>query len=287
MAYTVDSAFATFYENINLGGDHRETANARKDNVVSLLGNHFEILDAFATGSIPKFTALRGKADVDVMVVLHFGKHIKGRSPNQVLQEVRDALGEYRTGVRKNGQAVTLSYKTWPDVDVVPVSRTVNDNGSVSHYNVPDANLGTWIKSLPKTHAAEIEKRASDKGANFRKIIKMAKAWNHAHSDYLQSYHIEVLALKVLTKNLIDLPWSTFQFFSEARPMVENRLWHKLGYADEYLSSGDRTEVLKRFDTAIDRSRRAWYATYGSNQDHAAAIGLWKQVFGEKFPTYG
>jgi tRNA nucleotidyltransferase (CCA-adding enzyme) len=108
MAYTIQTAFDQFFEAINLGGDHRETANARRDRIVALLSNHFTILEAFSTGSIPRYTALRGKADLDVMVVLHYGKHIEGKSPTQVLQSVRDALAEYRSQVRKNGQAVTL-----------------------------------------------------------------------------------------------------------------------------------------------------------------------------------
>jgi hypothetical protein len=49
MAYTVTSAFNTFYDAINLGGDHRETASARRDRLVQLLSNHFKILDAFST----------------------------------------------------------------------------------------------------------------------------------------------------------------------------------------------------------------------------------------------
>jgi tRNA nucleotidyltransferase (CCA-adding enzyme) len=98
MAYTVAAAFDAFYENINLSGDHRQTANARRDNVVDTLSKKFEIVESFATGSIPKFTALKGQADLDVMVALHYGKHIKDKTPTQVLQDVRAALAEWRTG---------------------------------------------------------------------------------------------------------------------------------------------------------------------------------------------
>src|SRR5688572_2190486 len=122
MAYTVEAAFNEFYDAINLSGDHRSTANARKDALISLLSGKFDVLEAFGTGSIPRFTALKGRADVDVMVALHYGKHIKGKTPTQVLQDVREALA-YKTTVRKNGQAVTLYYDTWPNVDVVPVAR--------------------------------------------------------------------------------------------------------------------------------------------------------------------
>jgi hypothetical protein len=287
MAYTVTSAFNTFYDAINLGGDHRETANARRDRLVQLLSNHFTILDAFSTGSIPKFTALKARSDLDVMVVLHYGNHIQNRTPAAVLQSVRDSLAGYRTGARKNGQAVTLYYDTWPNVDVVPVARFVDGNGNVTHFTVPDANSGTWIESRPKEFAEAIEQRSSSCGANFRRIIKMVKAWNAVHSEYLTGYHIEVLALRCLDGNLDDTPWHMFRFFENARALVANSLWYDRSYADGYLSYADRQEALKRLDTAIATSREAWHATYGGNNDQQNGIRLWRQVFGSDFPAYG
>jgi hypothetical protein len=38
-----------FYDRINLSGDHRQTANTRKDDVVARLKTKFDVLDAFAT----------------------------------------------------------------------------------------------------------------------------------------------------------------------------------------------------------------------------------------------
>lgn len=287
MALTVEAAFNSFYENINLSGDHRQTANTRKDDVVDTLKKDFEVLDAFATGSIPKFTALKSTADLDVMVVLHYSKHIKNKTPTQVLQSVRDSLAEYRTNVRKNGQAVTLYYKTWPNVDIVPVSRTTNDDGSVNYYSVPNANDESWIKARPKKFANEIDAKATECGQNFRRIIKMIKHWNLVHSEYLSGYHIEALALHVFSGNLDDTPWNIFQFFEKARPLLQSSLWYELGFADDYLSYTDRQEALKRFDTAISKSRDAWHLTYNTNNDHRKAIELWKQIFGDKFPAYG
>jgi len=285
MAYTVQSAFDQFYETINLAGDHRTTANTRKDTLVSLLSKHFDIIEAFGSGSIPRFTALKTKADLDVIVVLHYGKHIEGKTPTQVLQSVRDALGNYRNQVRKNGQAVTLYYETWPNVDIVPVSRSVDAAGGITHYNVPDANTENWIESNPKAHANDVDVRAGMCGPSFRKIIKMMKAWNAAHSGYLQSYHIEVMALHTFDSELTDLPWDTFQFFERCRELVGESLWHRHGYADAYLSYSGREEIKKRLATAEEKARLAWY--YGTKRNSAEAIKYWKQVFGDAFSAYG
>lgn len=287
MPYTVPVSFDVFYENINLGGDHRELANKRRDNIVSTLGKSFDIVEAFGTGSIPKYTALKKHADLDVIVALHYGKHIKDKTPTQVIQDVREKLAQWRTGARKNGQAVTLYYETWPNVDIVPVSQVTDNQNNVLYYNVPDANTNTWIKSKPKTHANEIESHSSVCGHNFRRIIKMIKHWNSIHSDFLQSYHIEVLALKVFNSNLDNIGWHIYQFFLNARPLLANSLWHDLGFADEYLTILARQEILKRFDTAIGLSRLAWFKTYGTNNDHKGAIETWRTIFGDKFPLHG
>lgn len=287
MAYTVPTSFDIFYENINLSGDYREIANKRRDNIVSTLNKSFDILEAFSTGSIPKYTALKNKADLDVIVAIHYGKHIQGKSPSEIIKDVRDKLSQWRTGARKNGQAVTLYYETWPNVDIVPVSQAIDDQGNVLYYNVPDSNTNTWIQSNPKSHASEIETKSSECGHNFRRIIKMIKHWNAAHGNYLQSYHIEVLAIKVFNSNLNDIAWNIFQFFEKARPLLTGSLWYGFGFADEYLSISDRNEILKRFDTAIGLSRAAWAKTYGTSNDHKGAIQTWKVIFGDKFPSYG
>jgi Second Messenger Oligonucleotide or Dinucleotide Synthetase domain len=109
------------------------------------------------------------------MVVLHNGKHIKDRKPSQVLQSVQRQLAGYRTGVRRNGQAVTLSYETWPDVDIVPVSRVTNSSGNISHYNVPDMNREVWIKSKPRLHDRYMTDKNKECGDAFKRIVKMIK----------------------------------------------------------------------------------------------------------------
>jgi hypothetical protein len=287
MAYTVEYSFSQFHEAINLDGDHREKANTRRDDIVATLGKTFTIVEAFATGSIPKFTALKAAADLDVMVVLHFTKHASGKTPTEVLESVRKALSEWRTGARKNGQAVTLYYATWPNVDIVPVFFTPKSDGTVDFYNVPDSNTNTWIQSRPKDHAAAIEAKSTTCGANFRRIIKMVKHWNKGHSDYLQSYHIEVLALNVFDSNLDDTPWNVFQFFEKARPLLAGPIYYQTGFVDNYLSYSDRQEVLKRFDSAIDACRDAWYKGLPAQNDCEGAITKWRQIFGDKFPAYG
>lgn len=287
MSYTVSASFDKFRENIELTGNHRDTANKRKDGIVSFLKNEFSILDAFPSGSIPRYTAVTGYADLDVIVILHYGKHIEDRKPSEVLQNVRDVLAEFKANVRKNGQAVTLHYKTWPNVDIVPVSRTTNSDGSVNHYKVPNMNDETWIQSRPRKHSLEMSDKNKICSDSFKRIVKMIKWWNRQHSSFLQSFHIEVIALKIFNDYLSDYPWNIFQYFEKAAEIVSKPLFHEDHYIDNYLDINKRAEAVQRLETARDKARQAWYYTYGERDDHESAIYLWRQIFGDKFPAYG
>jgi hypothetical protein len=285
--YTVAASFDKFRENIELSGDHRSTATARKDDIVATLSKHFEVLDAFPSGSIPRYTALRKYADLDVIVVLHYGKHVENKKPSELLKSVQSVLSEYKTGVRRNGQAVTLSYKTWPNVDIVPVSRVVNDDKSINYYSVPNMNNETWLKTRPRSHDKALEDRNAVCGDLFKRIIKMIKWWNHQHSEYLQSFHIEVMALNIFTQSLSAYPWEIYRYFEQAAILAKTPLWHDIGFADVYLDYSTRAEAVKRLETARDKARDAWYLTYGERDDHKGAIEIWRQIFGDEFPAYG
>lgn len=287
MALTVQAAFDQFYQRINLDTDLRKTANSRRDRLVALLEKTFSIVEAFPTGSIPRFTALKAYADVDVIIALHYGKHIKGKQPSQVLQAVRDALAEYRTNVRKNGQAVTLYFDTRPNVDVVPAAQLVDDAGSVTGYSIPDMEREVWLTSRPRRHTSNVDQLATSCGQSFRRIIKMAKYWSRTHSDYLQSYHLEAMAVNTFGGLLTDLPWDTFQFFENASRLIKSPLLYEGAHVDDYLGYEDRCEAANRLAKASDLARDAWLAASGVGRDHAKAIDRWRVLFGEEFPRYG
>ena len=287
MVWTVNSGFDAFYSSINLSDALRSVANARRDDIIRKLNGNLEVVDAFNSGSIHRFTAVGGFADIDVITVLHYGKHIKDKPPKEVLQNVRDVLGEYRTNVRKNGQAVTLHYKTWPNVDIVPACGVADDKGSIVEYQIPDMNTGKWISTNPKKHTSDIEQRSKSAGPLFRKIIKMVKWWNKKHSNYLQSYHIEVMALYCFDYDPGNYSWGILQYFDKAAELASAPLWHDKGFADDYLDYNSRQEVVKRLRAARDVARSAWYLTFGDKNDHSEAIRKWRQLFGDAFPNYG
>lgn len=286
MAQSVHVAFNQFFDEINLKSDHRTIANDRRDHLIELLDNKFDVVEAFPSGSMPKYTALDKQADLDIILVLHYGKHVVGKTPTQVLKAVRDSIA-YKTTVRRNGQAVTLFYDSWPCVDIVPVYYVHFGDNIPKYYCVPDMNTDTWLNSNPKVHTKSIHSRASVCGENFRKVIKFLKHWNKRCGNFLQSYHIEVMALRIFKGPMSDLTWDTFSFFDSAVPLLQSGLWHEWDYVDSYLNDADRSRVIKLFEEARDLARNAWYHTYNGSPYHATAIGMWRQILGKKFPAYG
>jgi hypothetical protein len=248
-----------------------------------LLDKDFSILEAFPLGSLVSGTSLKGYADADVMLVLHFGNHIDGKSPAQVLQAVRDKLSEYNTRMaKKNGQAITLYFNTWPNVDIVPAYR-VTDNGTFYCYKIPNINDDTWIETRPKIHIQNM-KAVSRSKIN---LVKIIKEWNRKHSSYLSSFHIEVMALSYEDFNE-DYAWHTFKFFEHMYDKTQNRIPAPSGlggYVDDYLGYTDRQEARKRIAIALGNSRNAWSDAY-NNRDRDSIEGF-GGLFGERFPSYG
>lgn len=283
MSRTVSMAFDKFRENIEVSTYNREIATKRKDGLVSLLERHFEILDAFPSGSLPRYTAVKGHADLDIIVVLHFNKHIEGRLPSEVLGSIQKALSHYVTSVRRNGQAVTLSYETWPSVDIVPVARVTNKDGSIHSYDVPDMNSEKWITSRPRKHSNKMSDK-NKQNEKFKRFVKMVKWWNHQNQSLLQSYHIEVLSLELFDEDAGEYPWALSKFFDEARGMISNDFWYEDSYVGDYLSYTDKQEVLKKMSHANSLALSAWYAGY--NGEDKEAIDYWRQIFGKEFPSY-
>ena len=279
MPFTLPIAFDQFLENISLKGSHTATAESRRDRLVTLLGNAFTILDTIPTGSIIHDTALRGHADLDIIVVFHYGRHVQGKTPEQLLEDVREALAGKSTMVKKNGQAVTLYYSTWPNVDIVPASRVDNADGTVNHYSIPDMTHNRWLQAYPRAHDQAMA-AASDRR---KQLIRMLKSWNRAHSELMSSFHLEVLVMS-LPDVTLEWPSEIHYFFNKATEILDAPLYYPRGTAnrvDDYLSALDRIFVKDRLERARDRAFSAYHASAEE------AMRLYRIIFGDDFPAYG
>jgi hypothetical protein len=287
MAVTVPYSFTLFLQNIAVSQYSKETAEGRENRIRQLLEDKFEILDIFSIGSLPKATAVKRHGDLDIMVVLHYTKHIKDRDPSAVLLSIKRALDGKATKIRRDGQAVSLEFTKWPNVDIVPVSRTTNEDNSVRYYNVPNMNNEAWIKSRPRLHASNLAKKNSNTecGHRFKELIKMAKWWNYENGSFLSSYHVEIIALNSLYGFIEEHPFNLYWLFKCIQDKAHTRIFDGLNYVSSDLTYAQREIFDLRIGNAVKRLDDA--DTCVRQGKEREAIEKYKVVFGDEFPTYG
>ena len=123
----------------------------------------------------------------------------------------------------------------------------------------------------------------NERGANFRRVIKMLKDWNRRQTVRLQSYHIEVIALD-MSSSWTDHSWPIYQWFVAAQPATQF-CWHGGQDVSGYLTPERAVRVRGQLETAGHLAQQAWYN--GHSGKHREAVTLWKSVFGQRFPSYG
>lgn len=281
MAYLVSTSFDNFIKKISIDTDARRVADARKSAISDLLKDSLTILDIFETGSLVRGTGLKAISDADVVVVLHYGRHLEHKTPLQALNVVRDALSNYNAQiVKKNGQAVTLYFKSWPNVDIVPAKRV--DAGLSYELQIPDSNTGVWISTNPRLHDGAMANVSNRR----LQLVRMIKCWNRAHSSYFESFHIEQVVLKMpsvteLVWTESSWPWLIFQFFDTAIELTGPSEPMSVPYELE-----DWKELRSRLGRARDLARDGWYAIQHKS-DPREAIDRFSVLFGSDFPAYG
>ncbi len=254
----------------------RSVAEDRRNNVAKILSGRLTTRQIIATGSMTRGTGLSGYADVDVIAVLD-QRHCVNRSPTSLLQEVRDTMATYNAKViKKNGQAVTLYFSTWPNVDLVPAQ----DFGGTG-VKIPDMNTERWILSFPDSH----DRLVAGLSQRHRQLIVIAKCWNKAHSSYVQSFHIDCIVAKVdiyagLSWDEHDWPYTLWKFFDKALEMTGRggALWGQISLSDD-------GEIKKRLEAGRDLASKAWdLAKQNRVSECVEILGL---LFGTRFPSYG
>jgi hypothetical protein len=294
MAKTVAAAFQEFRQKIEPPAYDRAAAIARRDRLFSVLSKRFEIIAAFPSGSIPRYTAVKAHSDLDILMVLHWTKHVDGRTPAAVLRSVRVPLALYHPAVRRDGQALTINYGSWPKVDVVPAYVVKGTDGKPALYYIPDAIRGVWVPTNPPIHDADMEHANSDQGCGlaFKRMIKMVKWWNIRHGGVLQSFHIETIALELfqgakMTEALY--PFHLQTFFKGAHALVKaGSFYHRGQPVDDYLTPPKRRAAVARLAVAERRANAAWLAGVVPRRTDARAVALWKGLFNSPlaFPSY-
>lgn len=292
MATTTADAFNEFYEAICEDDSTKTVVTQRRNSVVSALKSAFPSSSTMRyqsdhlIGSFGRHTASRPFEDIDVMVHLKVDDDLWENTyqynSSSFLYRVRTSLNSSSTvkKVGARGQAVRLFYADGLYVDVAAVVK-YNSGG----YGIPDGS-GGWMGTDPIEHQAYMNRRNTELGSNLKRFVVIAKQWNKAHSSYLSSFHMEMLAARTFGTLGTNRREALRLFFdyNQYNLSVSDPAGYSADISD-YLTWNARNSVNTALGAARDRADVALAAE--DRGDHAESIRHWKIILGSRFPNYG
>ena len=287
MATTIDAGFRLFRKNLEITDLQEATVSTRQQGVRTAIEKELVVLDSFLTGSYKRSTLIAplAEADIDIFVVLDPG-YYDANGQAALLDRVKRVLKTtYPTtpSISRNGQAVTITFTEFK-VDVVPGFYR-NGGG----FLIPDSQLNRWIATDPKKHVDVFSDANKAHNGDLVPLLKMLKAWNKSR-DVLRSFHLDMLALTVLTGIRIDdFPSGVRYVFDKARAKIKVKLNDPAGYSDDVAAhvktTAEMDEIINRLTFAYERAVEAeQLAAQGKIQD---AFKKWAVIFKDYFPSYG
>lgn len=294
---TIDEAFRKFKSRLELNDKEQANASARQKEVREYLDTKFKIERSFLTGSYARWTKTKPLKDVDIFFELKDAeRHYRSKAPSVVLGDFHKALADkYGDKAKKQNRSINVDFGVKADaddntdyrlisVDVVPAFAAGKD------YEIPDEELGKWIKTNPEIHADKAVAAHQAYGNEWKGLVRMVKYWNnnprHGEKPVKPSFLIEVMALQCLHggwggsfdremqaffATLADRIFDVWPDPAELGPPISNGM-------DDARKARARTSLqaaAREATLAIDHVRRG---------RTGEALRVWRQLFGPKFP---
>lgn len=291
---TVAEAFETFRQRLELSETERKDAIRRHTDVRECIRAKFEIDRDFLTGSYARHTKTKPLKDVDIFFCLGTKeKHWRDKHPKEVLEAFQKCLGDQfgHDCVEPGRRCVTVEFeKRNPTADE---EGKVLSNDAVPAfdlgdcYEIPDCDLGKWIKTNPDKHAELSTEKNKAVGGKWVPLVKMLKRWNRsADKPISPSFLIEVMCLDLVDPPFTNYPSEIRTFFANALTAVMQDWPDPAGLGPPV---SDQMTPQKR-QKAIDALRRAEVqAARAVELERQGKIGdalvLWREVMGKYFPT--
>ncbi|CAH0496018.1 CBASS oligonucleotide cyclase [Novosphingobium sp. CECT 9465] len=298
MTLTVDEAFRKFKSRLELNAKEQADASKRHTEVRDFLRTRFAIDRDFLTGSYKRWTKTKPLKDIDIFFVLgEAERDYRDKGPDTVIDDFHAALidkyGE--AAVRKQGRSVCVSFGVVPDqddntdyqvlsIDVVPAFAD-GDN-----YEIPDRDLGKWIKTNPEIHADKATAAHQSFSSEWKGLVRMVKYWNnnrqHGEKPVKPSFLIEVMALECLYGGWHGrFDYEIQSFFATLADRILDQ-WPDPAGLGPPISDGMDAARKARARTLLQTASREASAAI----DHARrgrngeALKAWRALFGPKFP---
>lgn len=292
---TTYEAFDTFRQRLELSATEAADAQRRHWAVRDTIKTAFEVEGDFLTGSYARHTKTKPLKDVDVFFPLvgESKKKWRDKAPSEVLGAFEACLAKAygKDAVERGRRCVTVTFDK--------VNPTVSEDGKVLSidavpaialsdcYEIPDGNLGRWIKSNPTVHAEESTAKNKSLDDKWVPLVKMLKAWNRAAGKPIEpSFLVEVMA-----QELVDGPFSSYpsevrRFFAAALDGIRRDWPDPAGYgppvSDQMTREKRDAAVVALRKAEVDAARAARLEKEGRQGE---CLALWREILGRYFPS--
>lgn len=296
MATTVKESFSQFATNLNITNRQENVVSTCRTNVVKTIGEKVSLhtdQPSILIGSYDRDTITRylKDGDVDVMVVLHYGKNKEWDNKDGVRKALdrfkailADAYPNTSCSIDRNCVIMKLSEFR---LDVVPAFRFTE-----GHYTIPDTYRGAWLKTDPAAFSQEVTRINKVMGGDFVPLIKMIKGWNQQFNTPLRGFHLECIMVNRYKSYTQSYTFDSMVkvFFSELSSYLRGATYDPItgDQVDLYL---DNDSLGYNRQISLDRATKAAALSEEAYNDGAkypsVAINEWKKLMGEFFPAYG
>lgn len=291
---TVDEAFEKYRERLEISETEAQDAIRRHKDVRDCIRGIFDIERDFLTGSYARHTKTKPLKDIDIFFCL--GKsdvHWRSKPPHEILNAFEVCLAEKygAESVEQGRRCVTVVFdKRNPTSDE---EGKVLSNDAVpayefdNYYEIPDRNLGKWIKTNPDIHKEESTMKNKKLVGKWVPLVKMLKRWNRSSDKPISpSFLIEVIALRLIDAPFRGYPSEVRRFFAAALDGVVNDWPDPAGFGppvSDQMTPEKRRNAVNTLRTAEVKAARAFQLQRQGKIGEA--LILWREIMGKYFPT--
>lgn len=275
---------------LKLGDDERNLIEEKQNALREKLREKLSLQDDFLTGSYKRHTIIKPKDDnekFDVDLFVAFDKENYGESElSDLRQEVIDALHEVEsedtefgiTAINKDQRrSIGVEFGNNFQIDVVPAVQIEKD----VLYKIFDRRTLDAVKSNPKLHGKLLSEANEETGGLLVPLIKILKTWKREKCDYIKSFHIELMAVKIFTGTTIEsIPKGLLTFFESAgdyfsKACLKDPANNEM-LIDEYL---DKDGTREQACTLIETEKVVAKAATDAGENGDDAVKEWEKVF--------
>jgi len=211
---------------------------------------------------------------------------------NTFVRRLSDVPQYRKAEIHRNGSAAVLGLTSYSwHFDIVPGFFTAQDAYGLTYYIIPNGQ-GGWMKTDPRIDRDRISQINQYHSGHVLDIIRVLKYWNRRPTmPSASSYLLECIildhfeALRSEASQWVDVEIaSVLQYISSA--ILGSIQDPKRIQGDiNLLGWEDRRKISLRASSDAVTAAQARVAEVRG--DHEESIGLWRDVFGGGFPSYG